>query len=139
MTHPPSTVTTPVRTVLDCIRILPLREGLAIADSALRKGMDHDELLQTAARLRGPHRRRIRQTAALADGRAESVLESALRALLIEAGIDGFVPQVLFTAAGSRRGSTWATPACDSDSRPTGSSTTGAVRRSSGTAAGTST
>ncbi|WP_238164470.1 endonuclease domain-containing protein [Kribbella pittospori] len=87
--------TTPVRTVLDCIRILPLAEALAVADSALRAGVDHDEILDGAAKLRGPHRRRIQQIVALADGRAESVLESALRALLIDAGIDGFVPQLV--------------------------------------------
>src|SRR5689334_12617614 len=37
-------VTTPVRTVRDCGRILPLRDGLAIPDSALRMGVDRDEL-----------------------------------------------------------------------------------------------
>ncbi|MFI5729803.1 DUF559 domain-containing protein [Kribbella sp. NPDC051587] len=93
-------VTTPTRTVLDCLRILPMREGLAIADSALRRGVDRDELLAAAERLRGPHRRRIQRTVALADGRAESVLESAFRALLIEAGIDGFVPQVAVRSDG---------------------------------------
>jgi very-short-patch-repair endonuclease len=87
-------VTTPIRTVLDCIRTLPLRESLAVSDSALRRGVDRDELLDAAAAIRGPHRRRILHVAALADGRAESVFESALRALVIEAGFDGFVPQV---------------------------------------------
>ncbi len=89
-------VTTPLRTVLDCLRIVPLADGLAIADSALRTGcVEHDVLLDAAARLRGPHRRRIQQVVAFADGRSESVLESALRALLIDRGITGFVPQVL--------------------------------------------
>ncbi|WP_406050078.1 DUF559 domain-containing protein [Kribbella sp. NBC_00889] len=88
--------TTPVRTVLDCIRALPLAEALAVADSALRAGgVDQDEILDAAAKLRGPHRCRVQQVVALADGRAESVLESALRALLIQAGIDGFVPQLV--------------------------------------------
>lgn len=89
-------VTTPLRTVLDCIRTLPLAEALAVADSALRTGcVDQDELIDAAKRLRGPHRRRVLQVAQLADGRSESVLESALRALLVERGIEGFVPQVL--------------------------------------------
>ena len=89
-------VTIPTRTVLDCIRILPLAEALAVADSALHEGVvDADDLIAAAARLRGPHRRRIREVVALADGRAESVLESALRAILIEAGIEGFEPQVV--------------------------------------------
>jgi very-short-patch-repair endonuclease len=88
-------VTTPIQTVLDCIRGLPLAEALAIADSALHQGIvDHDDLFTAAGRLRGPHRLRIQHVVALADGRAESVLESALRAILLEAGIDGFVPQV---------------------------------------------
>ncbi|MFI5733452.1 DUF559 domain-containing protein [Kribbella sp. NPDC051587] len=88
-------VTTPLRTVLDCIRTLPLADALAVADSALRaRAVDHDELLAAASAIRGPHRRRILQVAELADLRAESVLESALRALLIEAGLEGFVPQV---------------------------------------------
>lgn len=87
-------VTTPTRTVLDCIRTLPLAEALAVADSALRKGIVQVDDLETAAgRLKGPHRRRVQKVVALADGRAESVLESALRAILIEAGIDGFEPQ----------------------------------------------
>jgi very-short-patch-repair endonuclease len=88
-------VTTPIQTVLDCVRILPLAEALAIADSALHERIvDHDDLLAAAGKLCGPHRRRIQQVVALADGRSESVLESALRAILIEAGIEGFVPQV---------------------------------------------
>jgi len=87
-------VTTPLQTVLDCIRTLPLADALAVADSALRTGrVGPDEILDAAAMLRGPHSRRIQRVAALADGRAESVLESALRALLIERGIEGFVPQ----------------------------------------------
>jgi very-short-patch-repair endonuclease len=88
-------VTTPVRTVLDCARTLPLHEALAVTDSALRLGLvDQDELANEAARLAGPHRRRIQRVVGLADRRAESVLESALRAILIDAGIGGFEPQV---------------------------------------------
>ncbi|WP_112248607.1 DUF559 domain-containing protein [Kribbella monticola] len=87
-------VTTPIQTVLDCLRSLPLAEGLAVADSALHQRLvDHDDLLAAAGKRRGPHRRRLKELVLLADGRSESVLESALRAILIEAGIDGFVPQ----------------------------------------------
>jgi very-short-patch-repair endonuclease len=89
-------VTTPIQTVLDCLRSLPLAQALAVADSALHQGLvDHGDLLAAAGKLRGPHRRRLQQRASLADGRAESVLESALRSILIEAGIEGFVPQVV--------------------------------------------
>ncbi len=39
-------VTTPLRTVIDCSRTLPFPEGLAVADSALRRGLFHaDDLL----------------------------------------------------------------------------------------------
>jgi very-short-patch-repair endonuclease len=91
-------VTTPERTVLDCIRLLPLAEALAVADSALHLQLVQKQwLVAAAAALRGPHCRRIQRVVDLADERAESVLESALRAILIEAGIDGFVPQVSVT------------------------------------------
>ncbi|MEV6284226.1 DUF559 domain-containing protein [Kribbella sp. NPDC051770] len=94
-------VTTPVRTVLDCARTLPLSDALSVADSALHLGLvDHAELSDASARLVGPNRRRIQRVVGLADGRAESVLESALRVILIEAGIDGFEPQVQVRSAG---------------------------------------
>lgn len=94
-------VTTPIRTVLDCVRTLPLSEGLAVADSALHRGIvDQDDLLAAAERLTGPHRRRIQQVVQLADHRAESVLESALRAILVEAAIEGFEPQLPVRDAG---------------------------------------
>lgn len=84
-----------LRTILDCARTLPFAEGLTIADSALRLGAaDRSQLMVAAAELRGPGSLRARRVAAAADGRAESPLESALRAILIEAGITGFEPQV---------------------------------------------
>ncbi len=86
--------TTRLRTVLDCARTLPFAAGLCVADSALRKdGIQRDQLLAAAASLRGPGSSRVRQVAATADARAESPLESVLRAVLLEAGIDGLVPQ----------------------------------------------
>ncbi|MEJ1107066.1 MULTISPECIES: type IV toxin-antitoxin system AbiEi family antitoxin domain-containing protein [unclassified Kribbella] len=85
-----------LRTVLDCARTLPFTAGLTVADSALRlDAFDRSQLLVGAAELRGPGCRRARRVAAAADGRAESPLESVLRALLIEAGIEGFEPQVV--------------------------------------------
>src|SRR5947209_4215292 len=54
-------VTTPIRTVLDCIRTLPL----AVADSALHdRVIDPDDLFAAAGDLRGPHRRRVQKVAA---------------------------------------------------------------------------
>jgi len=85
-----------LRTVLDCARTLPFDAALTVADSALRLGaVDRAQLLIAAAELTGPGARRARRVAAAADGRAESPLESVLRSILIEAGIDGFVPQVV--------------------------------------------
>ncbi|MFF0265691.1 hypothetical protein [Kribbella sp. NPDC004536] len=87
--------TSKLRTVLDCARTLPFADGLAVADSALRlRAVDHSQLMVAAAELRGPGSLRARRVAAAADGRAESVLESALRAIIIEEGIPGFEPQV---------------------------------------------
>jgi very-short-patch-repair endonuclease len=86
--------TTKLRTVLDCARTLPFAAGLCVADSALRKGgIQQAQLVTAAAPLLGPGSARARQVAGAADGRAESPLESVLRAVLLEAGIDCFVPQ----------------------------------------------
>jgi very-short-patch-repair endonuclease len=94
-------VTGKLRTVLDCARTLPFAAGLAVADSALQlRAVDRSQLMVGAAELSGPGCRRARQVAAAADGRAESPLESVLRALLIEAGIDGFEPQVVVRDCG---------------------------------------
>ncbi|WP_329482778.1 DUF559 domain-containing protein [Kribbella sp. NBC_01484] len=85
-----------LRTVLDCARTLQFEAALTVADSALRLGaVDLGQLLIAAAELTGPGSRRARRVAAAADGRAESPLESVLRSILIEAGIDGFEPQVV--------------------------------------------
>jgi very-short-patch-repair endonuclease len=84
-------VTGPLRTVLDLARSRPLAVGLAAADSALRQGLVLPADLRSGAeRLRGPGSRRARTVARSADARAESVLESALRAILVQAGITGF-------------------------------------------------
>ncbi|MGW7685005.1 hypothetical protein ACWGID_29965 [Kribbella sp. NPDC054772] len=90
-----------LRTVLDCARTLPFAAGLTVADSALRlRGVDRSQLMVAAAELRGPGSLRARQVAAAADGRAESALESALRAILVEEGIRGFEPQLVVRDGG---------------------------------------
>jgi very-short-patch-repair endonuclease len=88
-------LTSLVRTVMDCARILPFGEALAVADAALASGLTRkDQLIRAAAAMRGPGRPNARRVAALADGYVDSFLESMLRALLLEAGIEGFEPQV---------------------------------------------
>lgn len=79
-------VTTPLRTVLDLLRVLPFPEGLAVVDAALR------ERLVTAAKLgrragvaRGTGSGALGRAVALADVRSESFLESCCRGVLIEA------------------------------------------------------
>lgn len=88
-------VTSPLRTVLDCSAWLPFREGLAVADSALRVGAVGEHELREAADLRtGRGSVRARRVAALADGRAANPFESAVRGTLLENGLTGFEPQV---------------------------------------------
>lgn len=96
-------VTTPLRTVLDCARILPLAEAVCIADSALRVGaITLDELRAAAARSsRGPGAGRIRRVAELADDRSGSVLESLLRVLL---SVNGLVPPYVQHVVRDRQG-----------------------------------
>lgn len=94
-------VTTPLRTVLDCARTLPFGEALAVADSALRLELvGPNELLAAASSLRGAGRARVLRVARAADPRAASALESLLRAIVILAGITGFVPQLVISADG---------------------------------------
>lgn len=91
-------VTTPLRTVVDCARSLPFGEALAIADSAIRSRLvGRAELLAAGQALGRAGRQAVIRVAENADARSESVLESMLRAVLIEAGLDGFVPQVLIS------------------------------------------
>jgi very-short-patch-repair endonuclease len=84
-------VTTPMRTVIDCARLLPFDEALAIADSALRSGtLPRHEL--EGVRVRGAGAESVRRVLRHADARAANPFESVLRALCIEAGLD-VVPQ----------------------------------------------
>jgi very-short-patch-repair endonuclease len=87
-------VTSPVRTVLDCARELPLGEALSIADSALRIALvTPEDLIVAAHQRRGPGRRRIIQVVEAASALAANPFESGLRGIVIEAGIEGFEPQ----------------------------------------------
>ncbi len=88
--------TSPVITVLLCLRDLPLREALSVGDSALSSGtVSYDELARLVGALRGPGSAVARARLQMLDARAANAFESCLRATLIEAGITGFRPQVL--------------------------------------------
>ena len=79
-------VTTPLRTIVDCARLLPFDEALAIADSALRHGdVTRGEL--DAIEVIGAGADAVRRVLRHADGRAANPFESVLRALCIEAGL----------------------------------------------------
>ena len=96
-------VTTPLRTVLDCARTLDPAAALAVADSALRQWLIRASDLRAGAEaVRGVGRRSALWVAQHADPRAESPLESALRAAILRAGIRGFEPQVLIEEDGFR-------------------------------------
>ncbi|HET8614384.1 MAG TPA: DUF559 domain-containing protein [Actinomycetales bacterium] len=91
-------VTSPLRTVLDVARTSSPSTALAVTDSALRQRMVQPaQLARAAAALRGPGSRRARRLVSWADRRSESVLESVLRCVLLEAGLVGFEPQVVIT------------------------------------------
>ena len=82
-------VTSPSRTVVDCLRSLPEDEGFAIADSALRHGaFGPSGLIALAASVRGPGAPRVRRVAAAARAEAANPFESVLRWLALEAGLD---------------------------------------------------
>lgn len=87
-------------TVLACARDLPLRDSLAVADSALRSGTLSAESLRTAAQQAGgAGSARVRRVAELADGRAANAFESALRAIAVTAGL-GVIPQFAIEVPG---------------------------------------
>jgi very-short-patch-repair endonuclease len=82
------------RTLVDCLRTLPVPDALAVADSALRAGYAPARLHALARDLRGPGSSQARAVAAVADARAANPFESALRALCLD--VDGLhvEPQV---------------------------------------------
>lgn len=87
-------VTGPLRTLIDCARVLPFDEALTVADSALRRSdVTAEQLAATAASIGGPGARAVRAVLKAADGRAQNPFESVLRALAIEAGWQGIEPQ----------------------------------------------
>ena len=94
-------VSSPVRTVVDCARILSVDYAVAIADSALRKRLvTIHELLAVAASIPcGPGRSRVLTVVNLADPKAGSVLESLTRVLLWRAGLFPVETQYPFESA----------------------------------------
>jgi very-short-patch-repair endonuclease len=87
-------VTSPVRTIVDCARDLDIPDALVIADAAVRSGKaELDELAAAAAKLHGRGSARARRVIGWIDATSQSVLESVTRGVLLDGGITGFVPQ----------------------------------------------
>lgn len=82
-------VTSPLRTVVDCARVLPFAAGLAVADSALRHGdVDAEALVRAAAAVRGKGAAAARRVARHASPLAANPFESVLRGIALDAGLD---------------------------------------------------
>jgi very-short-patch-repair endonuclease len=81
-------VTSPLRTVIDCARVLPFAAALAVADSALRLGdVDAEMLALAAARVRGKGAAEARRVAEHSSALAANPFESVLRGIAIDAGL----------------------------------------------------
>jgi len=87
-------ITSRDRTLLDCLRLLPFDEALAVVDSALRSGYSMRRLRALVRDARGQNAVRMRQVVEVANGEAANPFESVLRAIgLGVAGLD-LEPQV---------------------------------------------
>ena len=99
----PGQVTAPLQTVLDCARWLPFDEGLAIADSALRRrSLTARELSAAARTVAGRGRPAVLRVLGAADARAANPFESVLRAISLDVPGLHLTPQVTITLRGRR-------------------------------------
>lgn len=86
--------TTPLRTALDLGRLLPRYDAIGALDSFLRLGVSRDRLLGSVERFKGERGVvQLRELAVLADPRADSPPESALRLHWNDAGLPPPEPQ----------------------------------------------
>lgn len=88
-------VTTPLRTVFDCIRWLPPVEALVVADALAHAGLFGIDALRSYTAEHRPLRnvRRIDRTIGLIEPLAESPMETRVRILLTSAGLPRPVAQ----------------------------------------------
>ncbi len=93
--------TSPLRTVVDCLRDTPPPQGLAILEHAIALAMvGIDDVTARVKALRGPGAAKARRVLSWYDPRAQPPMESALRAILLDAGITCFVPQLAISVGG---------------------------------------
>ena len=97
-------LTTPLRTVLDLARSLPLEQAVAAADSALRSGLVTLDALLAAARALPTARglSRVSRVVSLVDPSSGSVLESVCRVLFALAGLPAAHTQFSVRGPGGR-------------------------------------
>ena len=93
-------VTSKVRTVLDCARLLPFDAALAVVDSALRDGVTKTELLLACDRLSRKGRARAFRVIEVGDVRAANPFESVIRAIVIALVGAEFEPQIWIGSIG---------------------------------------
>jgi very-short-patch-repair endonuclease len=86
-------VTSPERTLIDCLRDGEWDEALAVADSALRHGFPLERLRALARDARGPGSRQIRRVSREATPEAANPFESALRAIALDVAGLSVCPQ----------------------------------------------
>ena len=81
--HSSTAITTPLRTLLDCGRSMPLVEAVVVMDGALRGGRVSRDALQAAAdAARGHGAAALRQAVRWTDALADSPMESVLRVVV---------------------------------------------------------
>lgn len=94
-------VTTPLRTLLDLARAVPLAWAVAAVDAALRLGLvSVDELAVATGAAKGRGAAAVRAVGRLCDQRAESPFESVLRVTLTLGGLPPPEPQWVITDDG---------------------------------------
>lgn len=94
-------VTTKRRTLVDCIRNLPVIESLPIVDSALRAGdFTYEDIQAIAFAMKGRGRARAREVAALASEKPANAFESTLRGIAVQVPGLSVLPQVEVQAGG---------------------------------------
>ncbi len=87
-------ITTPARTVADCLRHLPRRDAVAVADSALRRGLTEAAVREVLERQAGwPYAGVAALAWSLVDPRHESPLESRSAVVFAEHDLPPPVPQ----------------------------------------------
>ncbi len=87
-------------TLADCLRLLPFDEALAVADSALREGVDPGVLRRIGDQARGPGSRQVARVSREASPLAANPFESTLRAISLDVAGLSVVPQVTIRERG---------------------------------------